>query len=472
MYVDDSWKVTRRLTLNLGVRYSLFPPAHEPDNRFRVFIPDLYNSSKAVTVDSAGRIPRGAGDRFNGLVDPTNYWKNSKTNFAPRFSFAYDVFGNGKTAVRGGYGIFYSREILGAFILMSGNPPFSELLNVTNTSLSNPGGGTARNYDLPITLGSIDTNQLTPYTQQWNFNVQHALGDTMVLEVGYSGSRAVHMMRTQDINQPLANAGIARGTLNADQLRPYQGWSVINHREQSYMSNYHGLQVGLNRSFSHGLMAQVAYTWSKSIDNADFTGGIYGFVPNTRDSSGERARSSFDSNHNFIASYVYELPFGRNGRNLAAKVLGGWQYSGVVSIRTGLPISPELGRDIAGVGSSSRQRPFAVASPVLDRSQRNVNQWFNAAAYRPVVDSDYGTFSPVSRNILSGPGWNQFDMSFAKIIRIQEKRELQIRADGFNIFNHTQFASVGTSFFTPSSFGKVTAARDPRSFMVGARIQF
>ncbi len=472
-YVDDSWKVSRRLTLNLGVRYSYFPPAHEPDNRFRVFIPELYNTSKAVTVDAAGHVLRGTGERYNGLVDPTAYWKTSKKNFAPRFSFAYDLFGDGKTAMRGGYGLFYSREILGAFILMSGNPPFSELLQVTNTSMSSPGGGTTRNYDLPITLGSIDMNQLTPYTQQWNVNIQRSLSNTMVLEVGYSGSRGLHLMRTQDLNQPPATEGIARGTQNADQLRPYKGWSVINHREQSYSSNYHGLQLGLNRSFARGLMTQVAYTWSKAIDNADFTGGIYGFYPNTRDARGERARASFDASHNFIASYLWDLPFFRGSHNtFVSKVLAGWQYSGVVAIRTGLPISPELGRDIAGVGSSARQRPFATASPVLGRDQRNVTQWFNAAAYRQIANSDYGTFSPVGRNILSGPGWNQFDMSFAKIIRIREGRQLELRADGFNIFNHTQFASVGTSFFTPSSFGKITAARDPRSFMVGARIQF
>jgi hypothetical protein len=169
---------------------------------------------------------------------------------------------------------------------------------------------------------------------------------------------------------------------------------------------------------------------------------------------------------------LWDLPFFRNRSGLPGKVLGGWQYSGVVTIRTGLPISPELGRDIAGVGSSARQRPFAIASPVLGRDQRNINQWFNAAAYRPILDSDYGTFSPVGRNALSGPGWNQFDMSFAKIIRITEGRQLEVRADGFNIFNHTQFASVGTSFFTPSSFGKITATRDPRTFMVGARLQF
>jgi hypothetical protein len=370
--------------------------------------------------------------------------------------------------------LFYSREILGAFILMSGNPPFSELLNIDNTRLSNPAGGTTRNFDLPITLGSIDTNQLTPNTQQWNMNIQHSLTGNMVLEVAYSGSRGVHFMRTQDINQPLPDARLSVATpaaqrLNPQQLRPYKGWAVINHREQSYASNYHGLQLGLNRNFAKGLMGQIAYTWSKTIDNADFTGGIYGFVPNTRDSSGERGRASFDSNHNFIASYLWEIPFLKNRNDLIGKVLGGWQLSGVSAIRTGLPISPELGQDYAGVGSSTRQRPAAIRSPFLGRDARNINGWFDAAAYTTPVP---GTFSPVARNILSGPGWNNHDMSFAKYIPFGESRRLEIRADGFNVFNHTQFNAVGTSFSTPQSFGRVTSARDPRSFMVGARLQF
>jgi hypothetical protein len=468
-YVDDSWKVSRRLTLNLGLRYSLFPPAHEPDNRFRVFLPSAYDPNKAVTVNSAGQIPRGSGDRYNGLVDPTSYWNTHKKNFAPRFSFAYDPFGKQRTSIRGGYGLFYSREILGAFILMSGNPPFSELLTIDNTVLSNPGGGAARTYDLPITLGSIDTNQLTPYTQQWNLNIQHSLTGTTVLEVGYSGSRGLHMMRTQDINQPLPNAAVPAGTANANQLRPYKGWGVINHREQSYASNYHGLQVGLNRSFSKGLMAQVAYTWSKAIDNADFTGGIYGFVPNTQDSSGERARANFDATHNFVASYVYDIPFLKNRGDLLSKVVGGWQYSGMVTLRTGLPINPLIGRDIAGVGSSDRQRPQALRTPELPSDKQSVSQWFDAAAYALPA---FGTFSSTGRNVLSGPGWQLFDMSFQKVVRFAESRQLELRADGFNIFNHTQFDAVGTTFTTPATFGKVTSTRNERSFMVGARIQF
>ncbi|MGH9660600.1 MAG: carboxypeptidase regulatory-like domain-containing protein, partial [Bryobacteraceae bacterium] len=476
-YIDDSWKVSRRLTLNVGLRYSFFPPASEPDDRFRVFVPEAYDPAKAVTLNAAGQVLRGAGERYNGLVKPEPYWKTSKKNFAPRFSFAYDLFGQGKTSLRGGYGLFYSREILGAFILMSGNPPFSELLDIDNTLLSNPGGsGTTRNFDLPITLGSIDTNQLTPNTQQFNLNVQQSLGGHTVLEVAYSGSRAIHMMRTQDINQPLANRSIASANfgprINANTVRPYKGWAVINHREQSYMSNYHGLQIGLNRNYARGFMTQVAYTWSRTIDNADFTGGIYGFVPNTRDSRGERGRASFDASHNFISSYIWDIPFLKGRTDWVGKAIGGWQYSGIVTIRTGLPISPELGIDVAGVGSSTRQRPFATKSPFVERGQRTITNWFDAAAYRPIVNDDYGTFSPVARNILSGPGWNQFDMSFMKLVRFREGRHIEIRADGFNIFNHTQWNGVGTSFSTPASFGRITTARNERSFMVGARIQF
>ncbi|MBS1825739.1 MAG: TonB-dependent receptor [Acidobacteria bacterium] len=469
MFVDDSWKVNRRLTLNLGVRYSYFPPATEPDNRFRVFIPEQYNASQAVTVNASGQVQRGSGNRFNGLVDPTNFWIKHKKNFAPRFSFAYDVFGNGRTAVRGGFGLFYSREILGAFILMSGNPPFSELLTVDNTTLSNPGGGTTRNFDLPIELGSIDMNQLNPYTQQWNINIQHGLTNNMVLEIGYSGTHGLHFMRTQDLNQPRPDPRIAQGLQNPNQARPYKGWAVINHREQSYASNYHGLQTSLNRSFSKGLLFQTSYTWSKAIDNADFTGGIYGFYPNTQDARGERGRANFDATHNFIGSLVYDIPFLRDRKDILGKAFGGWQVSGIYTLRTGLPINPQLGRDNAGVGSSSRQRPEASASPYLGKGERTITRWFNPSVWSAPA---LGTFSSVARNVLSGPGWNQWDTTFMKYFAIKEGVRFELRAEAYNLFNHTQWDGIGTTFTTPTTFGQVTSARNPRSFMIGGRIQF
>jgi hypothetical protein len=468
-YVDDSFKATRKLTLNLGLRWSYFPPAHEPDDRFRVFVPSEYNAARAVTVNPAGQVIRGSGERFNGLVKPEPFWRTSKKNFAPRFSFAYDVFGNGKTAVRGGYGLFYSREILGAFILMSGNPPFSELVSIENTRLSNPAGGTTRNFDLPITLGSIDTNQLTPYTQQWNLNIQHGVSSSTVLEIGYAGSRTIHMMRTQDLNQPLPDPLIAQGQRNANAARPYKGWSVINHREQSYAANYHGLQVGLNRNYAHGLLFQTAYTWSKTIDNADFSGGIYGFVPNARDGSGMRGRASLDATHNFIGSAVWDIPFLKDGNSLAGKVIGGWQASTIYTLRTGMPIQPLAGRDQAGVGSPSGQRPEVTGNPVIGHGQRTISRWFDTSVFSQAA---LGTFSALGRNPLSGPGWNQWDISFVKRVPFGEGRQLELRADGFNFFNHTQWNGVGTTFNQPATFGRVTSTRNERSFMLGARIQF
>lgn len=173
--------------------------------------------------------------------------------------------------------------------------------------------------------------------------------------------------------------------------------------------------------------------------------------------------------HNFIASYLYELPFLRNRRDLAGKVLGGWQISGITAIRTGMPIGLLIGRDYAGVGYATGQRPVALRNPALPKGERSLQRWFDASA---LTLPEFGTFSPLSRNVLTGPGWNNFDMSFTKFIRIGEKRRLEIRADGFNVFNHTQFNGVGTSYLTPQTFGRITSTRNERSFMVGSRLEF
>ena len=163
------------------------------------------------------------------------------------------------------------------------------------------------------------------------------------------------------------------------------------------------------------------------------------------------------------------MPFLKGRNDLLGKAFGGWQVSGIYTVRTGLPISPELGRDNAGVGSATRQRPYAIGSPVLGRDERSVTRWFNASVYS---EPALGTFSPVGRNVLSGPGWNQFDATFMKYFQLAEKVRLELRAEAYNLFNHTQFAGIGTTFTTPSTFGRVTSARDPRNMMIGARLQF
>jgi hypothetical protein len=378
--------------------------------------------------------------------------------------------GDGRTAIRGGYGIFFSREILGAFILMSGNPPFQQQALIYNTSLSNPASGNTLGFDVPISLGSNDLNQHTPYTEQYNFNIQHTLSSNWILEVGYAGSHGVHLMRTQDVNQPLPNVGIANKTLNANQLRPYLGYGIISNREQSYASKYNGLQVELSRRFARGFTFKADYTWSKALDTTDCcSGNIYNFYPDTQNAHLEWGRSSMDAEHNFIAYYVYELPFLRDQKTLAGKVLGGWQLSGITTFQSGLPIDPVLGIDQAGVGSTARQRPQVVGSPVLDRGKRTVTEWFNPSNY---VLPTIGTFATTSRNFISAPGTNNWDMSLYKTFKWKERTSLQFRADAFNPWNHTEFSSVGTTYTTPSTFSKITAAKNARNLMLGLRLAF
>jgi hypothetical protein len=469
-YVDDAWKVSRKLMLNFGVRYSLFLPAYEADGKYRVFDPAHYDPKQAVTINSQGYIIPGSGNELNGIVNPANLWNFSKNNFAPRVSFAYDLNGDGKTAIRGGYGIFFSREILGAFILMSGNPPFQQQALIYNTGLSNPASGNTLGFDVPITLGSNDLHQHTPYTEQYNFNIQRTLSRNLILEIGYAGSHGLHMMRTQDINQPLPNVGIANKTLNANQYRPYAGFGIISNREQSYASKYNGLQVELSRRFSGGFMIRADYTWSKALDTTDCcSGNIYNFYPDTQNAHLEWGRSSMDAEHNFIANYVWELPFLRSHTDLTGKLLGGWQLSGITTFQTGLPIDPTLGIDQAGVGSTARQRPQVVGSPFLGFGDRTVGRWFNPAGF---VLPSIATFATTSRNFLSAPGTNNWDMSLYKTFRLQERISLQFRADAFNPWNHTEFSSVGTTYTTPSQFGKVTAAKNARNLMLGLRMQW
>jgi hypothetical protein len=471
-FIDDSWRASQRLTLNLGVRYSYFPPASEATGRHRSFWPTAYDPARAVTVTPQGQVVKDSGDRLNGIVDPKDWWDYPAWNFAPRLGFSYDLFGTGRTALRGGYGIFRSREILGAFILMASNPPFQQVLEFFNTTFATPGGGDTRLFDLVVNLSSIDPNQKIPYTQQWNLNIQHGIARGLVLEVAYSGSRGLHMMRSRDINQGPLSAQAAAGQVSANYLRPYKGWGLISHREQSYTSNYHGLQMGLNRNFAQGLGVKVAYTWSKAIDNADFAGGIYGvspYYPNDTDPNGQRGPANFDATHRFVTSYIYEIPWLRERRDPLGWVFGGWILSGLTTFQTGLPYTPAAGRDRAGIGYATGQRPVVSGNPNLDSGDRTLTRWFDTSVFsNPAA----GTLPATGRNFMRLPGIDNWDLSIAKKFVFHENTSLNVSLESFNVWNHTQFAAVGSNFAAPSSFGRITSARSPRSMQLGLRFSF
>jgi hypothetical protein len=466
-YVDDSWVATKRLTLNLGLRYAYFPPATEPDRRYRSFIPGAYDPAAAVTVLPNGQIPRTGGDRLNGIVDPSDHWTYSLRNFAPRLGFSYDLLGGGRTALRGGFGRYHSREILGAFILIASNPPFQERLEVENTSLSNPGGGTERNVDLPINLSAIDTDQTTPYTEQWNLNIQQLLGAATVLEVGYVGTRGRHMMRSRDINEGPLNADVPAGRISANALRPYRGWGQISWREQTYDSDYHGLQIGVDGRVQRNLKLKAAYTWSRTRDNADNRGHIYGASAyNNKMPELLLGPASFDTPHRFVSSVIYRTPWLAERRDLWGAIAGGWTVSTIFTAETGYPFTPTIGVDRAGLGAARDQRPLLVGDWEVDN--RSADRWFNTDAFEMPAP---GTLAATPRNFMRLPGRSNWDISMSKFFSLPGTARVEVRVEAFNAFNTTQFSGVGSNM-SNVNFGRVTSVHAARRVQLGLRLTY
>ncbi|MGH9161096.1 MAG: carboxypeptidase regulatory-like domain-containing protein [Vicinamibacteraceae bacterium] len=466
-YVDDSWEVANRLTLNLGLRYSLFRPATEPDGRFRSFIPEAYDPEAAVTVLPTGEIPPTGGDPLNGIVDPSDHWDYTPWNFAPRLGFSYDIFGTGKTAFRGGYGRYYSREILGAFILIASNPPFQERLELENTRLSDPDRGTTGDFDFPINLSAIDPNQRIAYTDQWNVNVQQLLGTAVVLEVGYVGTRGRNMMRSRDINEGPLSADVPAGRLSANALRPYQGWGQISWREQTYASDYHGLQVGIDGRVQRNLRVKAAYTWSRTRDNAENRAHIYGASAyNNKMPDLLVGPASFDTPHRFVGSAIYQIPWLADRRDLLGAIAGGWTISTIFTAETGYPFTPTIGVDRAGIGAERDQRPVLAGDWELD--DQTVDRWFNTDAFEMPAP---GTLAATPRNFMRLPGRSNWDISMSKFFPLGGTAKLEARVEAFNAFNTTQFSGVGSNM-SDDDFGQVTTAHSARRLQLGARLTF
>ena len=501
-YAQDRWKATRRLSLELGLRYNIIPAFVNAQGNASTWLPRLFDPTKAPRINpSDGSIVPGTGDLLNGIAiwgdefpaaakgrlpaadDPSlkrlfrgiprggNY--TNWNDWGPRIGIAYDVFGNGKTAIRSGFGIFYDRVGSAQISTQSQNPPFVNVANIFDGNIDNPAGGTTRQF--PSDLRAWPDRLPDPSVISWNFGIQQELPSTVIVEANYVANVARHFTFTPNLNQlPVGTRLTApNSTINVNALRPYLGYGNIFLRDDSDNSNYNSLQVSVSRRLRSGLSFGANYTFSKTMDS---------FGGNTpQDSYHPKQDIGLSSIHraqilNF--NYIYSPPFfAKSGSRLARQVLGGWEISGVTSFQSGAPNNVTAPVDAARIGASS-SRATVLSNPVLDRGDRTPARWFKTEAFLNPSLMPAGVFGNGGRNVLIGPGFQNWDVSLLKNFQLRETTRLQFRAESFNVFNHTNFTGINTTVRFDNAgnatggFGAVNAAGPGRVLSLGLKLLF
>ena len=477
LFAQDDWTVTPNLTLNLGMRYSLILQPTDTENLLTNFDPSLFDPGRAYQIDATNNRVPGTGDPLNGLViagqnSPfgERITRTDKTNFGPRAGFAWDVLGDGSTAVRGGYGLYYDRTLVGialqnAFV----NPPFAfqAVFNASGASvpaLSNPRGGAQRNNEVLVPgLIAMSPDFKTPRVHQFSLGVQRQLPLNFVADVAYVGSQGRNLLRSLDINR--TNAG---ATAPTNAARPYRGYGNIQFRETTATSSYNSLQVALSRRFEQGLQLNLNYTLSKAVADSSSDRNAGDFPQYQGNLAAERAVTAYDRTHIFGAHYVWELPFfADRGNLLLFNTVGGWQVSGSTKIATGVPLTITTQVNTANsFGQGATLRPNLVGDPM--DAPGTVEQYFNVRAF---VQPPANQFGDSPRSVIRLPYQNSTDLGIFKNFDTGRRVALQFRAEMFNVFNHTNFTNAGTILGNPT-FGRLTTAAEPRLIQFGIRATF
>ncbi|HEX8559626.1 MAG TPA: TonB-dependent receptor [Pyrinomonadaceae bacterium] len=486
-FAQDTWKIRPNLTLDLGVRYQFFVPVTDQNNVLTSFDPARYNRANAPTCANAActALLRNTGDELNGLIIAgvnSPYGKavypSDKNNFSPRVGVAWDPFRKGETVIRAGYGLYYDQPLVGIFEQNSFvNPPFNNSASYTSAAItfSNPTGGASLN-NLPIrALIASAPDFGTPIIQQWSVGVQHSLFRNAVGEISYVGTKGDHLIRPLDLNFPDPAAVNAVGLANANTVRPFLGYARITWRETSGKSRYHGLLSSLSYRFATGVSLTASYTFSKNLTDATNDRDAVDFPQNPRNYRPEYAEARTSRPHIFSASYVYELPWFRNDPNgFKRTLLGGWQFAGITDITSGQPVAR------VGLVSAQPQTgvtgfyPNVVSDPngglAGTRDATGLPYIFDPNAFATPANGTYGNAPRAFARLF---GRNQTNFTLTKNIYFNSEQgvRLQLRAEAFNVFNHTQFTGVGT-VLGASDFGRPTGARLPREFQFGAKLSF
>ncbi len=593
LYLQDEWRASRRLTVNMGVRYSFFGQPYDIGNELSNFDPATYSTVNAETISSTGSLcttagqtqlsyvytttgvvvttsvlncpnvnelnlssPNSVADPLNGIIlgspafisdedasgsasypytAPTGApsisthgspWglevgQVEKHDWAPRLGFAYDLFGDGKTALRGGYGMAYDDASVGQYEReVFNNPPYVQVKTFPTVLLDQVGGALTPNL-APPALYSTPLVYKTPYVQQYSLDVQDLVTPTLTVDVGYFGDHGTHLLGAVDINEALPGAftqttisylqsglgcnGFSSYACEAplNQIRPYPGYTAINATQTIFNSNYNSLQAKVTKKFSGESMIDANYTYSRALTNAqnDFNTA----AQNSYNLNAEYGPSPYNRNQILSVDGVWELPWMKEQQDLLGRIVGGWEVTGIYAVSTGLPLTATMqlagpvtainyagltstyngatnggvptdaaGLGIApGSGSLATLRPNQVLNPSNGYGQVNLKtrqNWFNQTAFTaPSIGSfQVGNERP---GAMVGPGYNRLDLGIFRTFRLYRGTSFTLRGEGYNVLNHTNWGSVNT-VANSSTFGQVTSTRDPRILQVAGKLNF
>lgn len=479
-YFQDDLKVSSRLSLNLGLRYELPFAQIDEDEKETVFLPG--SSVRSTVFKNA---PPGL--LFYGDPGVTRGGRSTpKKQLGPRAGFAYALTADRRTVIRGGYGLLYSptwTNVEGQYINRQPwvsrfqiSVPFSTAdpwRNQPSFPNGNPFPVPPRDPNFVFRNAEIFSympNYVEPNSQHWNLNLQRELAHDYLITLAYVGTKGTHLLLRHNRNAATYIPG--QSTLaNLNDRRPfYPPLTIVEMIESSGNSSYHSAQISLDKRFSKGFSILSSYTFGKSLDTQ--VGGYANFPQNPNSYAAERGPSSYDRVHAFVNSFVWDLPSRTEWRGALRQALGGWQFSGIVQLYSGTPLSLTASQDRALRGLPNR--PDRLRSAVFDSSRPRsefITRYFDTSAYVPNQAGQFGS-APRSDSQLRGPGSVDTNVSINKQFRLAEKKSLMFRTEFFNILNRPNFSNPGTNIDSPATFGRITSAGDGRIIQFALKFIF